>query len=123
MVHKKLEGTRIRLRDFNGPQLEPSDMSAEASNVLLGLLHKSSQERWTMASCVNSSWVTDPVSCIEQHEKQFGPTKKKAVDPALAKLRQSQMRQSDFYAAQQGSGGIVGNAMSAIRKSMGGKDA
>ena len=24
------EGTRIRLRDFNGPQLEPSDMSSEA---------------------------------------------------------------------------------------------
>merc|ERR1712216_968356 len=79
MVHKKLEGTRIRLRDFNGPQLEPSDMSAEASNVLLGLLHKSSQERWTMASCVNSSWVTDPVSCIEQHEKSGGSCPRQAA--------------------------------------------
>ena len=27
------QGTRIRLRDFNGPQLEPSDMSTEAHDV------------------------------------------------------------------------------------------
>jgi serine/threonine protein kinase len=119
MVHKKLEGTRIRLRDFNGPQLEPSDMSTEAHDVLLGLLHKSSQERWTMAQCVNSPWVKDPTACIENHEKQHGPIKKKAVDKEMAKMRQSQVRQSQFH-GNEGSGGMVGNAMNAIRKSMGG---
>jgi len=118
MVHKKLEGTRIRLRDFNGPQLEPSDMSSEARDVLLGLLHKSSQERWTMAQCVKCTWVTDPMSCIENHEKQYGPMRRKLVDPEKAKVRQSQVRQSEHFAQQPEGKSVVGNAMNAIRQSI-----
>jgi serine/threonine protein kinase len=118
MVHKKLEGTRIRLRDFNGPQLEPSDMSTEARDVLLGLLHKSSQERWTMAQCVTSAWVTSPQACVDQHEKEFGKVHKKAGD--FANLRKNQVRQSENFAIQQPTS-MVGNVMQAMRQSITGK--
>jgi serine/threonine protein kinase len=97
MIHKRLEGTRIRLRDFSGPQVEPGDMSPQAKQVLEGLLKKSTQERMKMDDVIRSAWLEDPERWFNEHQKTVDQ-----LDPA-AKAEKMKLRQSKIDATKRAS--------------------